>query len=279
MWNWRLLQITGKAKYADLIERLLYNGILVGQSIDGLRYTYTNPLKSFGNDIRNEWFICACCPPNIARTISSLGKYIYSKFNNGLYIHQYIGNTLDTLIQDVDCQISMKSKLPWQGDIKIELALSKPVEFSLFLRIPEWTTSTRIKIDGKPLKEKKLPGTYCEVRKTWSTQNELILQFDLKSKLKVSNPRIKETQGMVAIQNGPLIYCMEQIDNPQFDIFEAKISSNPQLKVNHKEDLLGGVNIIKGDLTNQKEFVMIPYYAWCNRGANKMQVWHQYKAR
>ena len=273
MWNWRMLQITAKAKYADLIERLFYNGMLVGQSIDGLKYTYTNPLKSFGKDTRHKWFICACCPPNIARTISSIGNYIYSQSEKGLFVHQYIGNTYTTKFQNIEVHISLKSDFPWKGKVKIELKLSEPLQYVLFLRIPSWALSPIIKINGSTLSENIITGQYFKLKKKWGRKTVIELDFHMKPQIQESDPRIKATQGLVAIQHGPLIYCMEQIDNPDIDIFKVRLSQTPNFNIDYRKDLLNGINIITADTVQENRIKMIPYYAWCNRGPNKMLIW------
>ncbi|MFO8017467.1 MAG: glycoside hydrolase family 127 protein [Promethearchaeia archaeon] len=273
MWNWRMLQITGKTKYAELIERLLYNAVLVGQSIDGLKYTYTNPLKSCGDDTRHEWFICACCPPNIARTISSLGNYIYSKTKNGVYIHQYIGSSVQLTLENTKVRITMESHFPWHGDVQIHIDPSNFGQFSLFLRIPNWAEDTNLAVNGKAVTNTLKKSTYFKIRRIWERGDKIQLRFFMEPKIIKSEPRVKSTCGKVAIRYGPLIYCMEQIDNPTIDIFKGTIAEKPHFQVIYKEKLLGGINIIKGELANNSEFTAIPYYAWGNRGPNKMQVW------
>lgn len=276
MWNWRMLQITGKPRYGDLIERLLYNGMLVGQSIDGLEYTYTNPLKSFGNDTRHEWFICACCPPNIARTISSVGKYIYSKSSKGLYIHQYIGNTLHTFLKQ-PLGIELESHFPWNGDVQIHMRPARPEEFSLFLRVPDWAESISLKLNETDLKKKLKPSSYAKIRRIWKKGDKIELKMTMEPQIIRSDPRIRATRGKIAIRRGPLLYCMEQIDNPGIDIFKAVLAGKPNFKVIYDEEILDGINIIKGELHDGSPFSLIPYYAWCNRGPNKMQVWHNWE--
>jgi hypothetical protein len=273
MWNLRMLQITGNCKYADLIEKLLYNAMLVGQSINGKEYTYDNPLISYGKDKRREWFRCACCPPNIARTIASLGDYIYSTSERGIWIHQYIGNDAKIDLDSNLINISQTSGFPWRGDVKIKLILSKSQKFSLFLRIPDWSIDTELKINGIKFNEGLSRGKYVEILRTWLDNDILDLTFNLKSKFVESDQRIKDNRGRVAITNGPLIYCLEQKDNENIDIFNVVISKNQGLTVKFETDLLGGVNIITGTTIDQSKITAIPYFIWNNRGVNNMQVW------
>ncbi len=273
MWNLRMLQITGNCKYADLIEKLLYNAMLVGQSINGKEYTYDNPLISYGKDKRREWFRCACCPPNIARTIASLGDYIYSTSERGIWIHQYIGSDAKIDLDSNLINISQISGFPWRGDVKIKLILSKSQKFSLFLRIPDWSIDTELKINGIKYSEGLSRGKYVEILRTWQDNDILDITFNLKPEFVESDQRIKDNRGRVAITYGPLIYCLEQKDNKNIDIFNAVISKDQGLTVKFEIDLLGGVNIITGTTIDRSKITAIPYFVWNNRGANNMQVW------
>ncbi len=275
MWNWRMLQITGNCKYADLIEKLLYNAMLVGQSIDGKKYTYDNPLISHGKDERKEWFLCACCPPNIARTIASLGQYIYSTSEKGIWIHQYIGNTTNINFRSNLIKISQKSLFPWKGKVEIHLNLSKSQKFSIFLRIPNWSIDAELKVNGIKHSDGLSKGKYVEILRNWLDNDIILLTFKMKPNLIESDPRIKDNRGREAISFGPLIYCLEQKDNKKFDIFKTIIPRNQEFIVKYKPELLGGINIITGKNSNNEIFTAIPYFAWSNREADKMQIWHK----
>jgi DUF1680 family protein len=275
MWNWRMLQITGNCKYADLIEKLLYNAMLVGQSIDGKKYTYDNPLISHGKDERKEWFLCACCPPNIARTIASLGQYIYSTSEKGIWVHQYIGNTTNNNFHSNLIKISLKSHFPWKEKVEIHLNLSKSQKFSIFLRIPNWSIEAELKINGIKNSDGLSKGKYVEILRNWLDNDIIQLIFKMKPNLIESDPRIKDNRGRAAISYGPLIYCQQQKDNKKFDIFKTIIPRNQEFIVKYKPELLGGINIITGKNSNNEIFTAIPYYAWSNRGPDKMQIWHK----
>ena len=274
MWNLRMLQITGNCKYADLIEKLLYNAMLVGQSIDGKEYSYDNPLISYGKDKRRGWFRCACCPPNVARIIAVLGDYIYSTSERGIWIHQYIGNEAKIDLDSNLISISQTSGFPWRGEVKIKLILSRNQKFSLFLRIPDWSIDPELKINGIKYNKGLTNGKYVEILRKWLDNDILNLNFNLKPKFVESDQRIKDNKGRVAITNGPLIYCLEQKDNKNLDIFASIIKKNQDLVVTYKPEMLEGVNVIAGITSNGINFTAIPYYAWNNRGADKMQIWH-----
>ncbi|MFX1314396.1 MAG: glycoside hydrolase family 127 protein [Promethearchaeota archaeon] len=276
MWNWRMLQITGNCKYADLIEKLLYNAMLVGQSIDGKKYTYSNPMISEGDDERKEWFICPCCPPNVARIIASLGQYIYSLSDKGIWIHQYIGSeVLAILSEKTKLSLIQESEFPWNGNVKIKIELNTNQNFSMFLRIPKWTNEAKLLINQERYQNDLTTGKYIEIIRNWANKDVVELNFKMDPKLEKADPRVKANRERIAISNGPLIYCLEQIDNQKFDIFNSQISINPELKVHYRPQLLGGINVIEGVLSSNQIFTAIPYYARGNRGPNKMQIWHK----
>jgi len=274
MWNLRMLQITSNSKYADLIELLMYNAMLVGQSIDGIEYTYNNPLVSRCNDKRSEWFRCACCPPNVARTINSIGKYIYSISEKGVWIHQYIGNNANINLGSNKIRISQKSGFPWKGHINIQLNLSKGQKFSIFLRIPRWSIETELKINGEWYDDDLTSGKYVEIIRNWLDNDSLDLTFRMRAQIVESDQKIKSNKGRVAISNGPLIYCLEQEDNKNLDIFTTILKKDQNLMVKYQPEMLGGINTVIGKESTGLSFTAIPYYAWNNRGAAKMQIWH-----
>ncbi|MHA1488798.1 MAG: glycoside hydrolase family 127 protein [Promethearchaeota archaeon] len=276
MWNWRMLQITGKCKHADLIERLIYNAMLVGQSIDGKRYTYDNPLVSLGKEERQEWFACACCPSNVARIIASLGGYIYSTSSKGIWIHQYIGSKVKINSSEKnELMLTQESKFPWKGNVRIKIELKNNQNFSIYLRIPNWCDETTLKINNLSYQDGLTPGKYIEIIRNWADGDIIDIEFKTIPKLETSDPRIKANRGRVVISNGPIIYCLEQRDNAHFNLFKMEISNNPELKIIYKSDFLNGMNIIQGKLSSNETFTAIPYHAWCNRGPNKMQIWNK----
>lgn len=277
MWNWRMLLITGSCKYADLIEKILYNGFLVGISLDGKRFSYRNVLESDGTHKREEWFETACCPPNIARTMASLGKYIYSMSDKGVWIHQYIGSKLGPMLFDgTNFELHQETDFPWQGIVKFQIKIAMPKQFSIIFRNPSWCKTLKIKINNEEFKHKTAPGNYLEVQHKWKNDDLIELEFLMTARLEKSHPGVKNNRGRVAIVNGPLIYCIEGIDNPDFNMQKDKIGTDYHLKVSYRPNLLGGVNAIIGrTFDTKKEFIAIPYFAWGNRGSSKMQVWNK----
>jgi len=275
MWNWRMLQITANCKYADLIEILLYNAFLVGQSLDGKRYFYINPLIAINKENRKEWFLCACCPPNFIRTIMSMGKYIYSISERGVWIHQYIGSKGNLIVDEYKVKIIQESEFPWNGGVKLKIESIKNQKFSIFLRIPNWCDETKLRINGEKFQNMISAGRYLEILRNWKDGDNIELNFSMKPKLIESDSRIKSNRNRGVISYGPLIYCLEQIDNEHIDIFNLIIPKHQEFKVRYEPNLLDGVNTIEGTTLTDETFTSIPYYAWNNRGINKMQVWNK----
>lgn len=275
MWNLKMLQITGDCKYADLIEKLIYNAFLVGQSLDGKRYSYTNPLIASNIEDRKEWFLCPCCPPNFIRTIASMGRYIYSTSERGIWVHQYIGNKGKMQIDENKIKIIQESEFPWNGRVRLCIKLIKNQKFSIFLRIPGWSNETKLKINREKYQNSISSGRYIEILRNWIDGDRIELDFSMKPKLIESDPRIKSNRERGALSYGPIIYCLEQIDNKHIDIFDLVIPKNQEFIVSYKPNLLDGINIIQGNTLRGENFISIPYYAWNNRGKTKMQVWNK----
>ena len=273
MWNLRMLQITGNSKHADLIERVMYNAFLVGQSLDGRRYFYSNPMISNSNHERQEWFRCACCPTNFIRAITSIEQYIYSSSNEGLWIHQYIGNNSEISLNSQTIRLEMKSNFPWDGTVKIKIGLKSDLGMKINVRIPRWAQGSKLWINDEIYQRNPTPGTYCKIYKNWNDGDVIKLDFPLNARLVKADPRLKCNANKATIEAGPIVYCLEQKDNPGFDIFKVVIPKKQELRIEYKKNLLEGINIVKGKTIDDKEFIAIPYYAWNNRGPTKMIVW------
>ncbi len=272
LWNWRMLQITGEAGYAEAFELVLYNGILSGVSLDGKKYFYQNPLISHGKDQRKEWYACACCPPNLARFIASLGKYIYGISDDGIWVYQYIGSKARFDIKGRQVTLIQESGFPWEGNVSFSIKTKEPVRFNLYFRIPQLCVSTEVSINGIPQNMEHRPGTFQKIEREWKNHDKMEIHLETVSELIASPPEVRANRGRVAIMHWPLVYCLEDKDNPDIDIHKARITENTQLQTIHTEQL-GGLNLIKGKMKSGEEFTAIPYYAWANRGPSNMQVW------
>ncbi|MBS1839883.1 MAG: glycoside hydrolase family 127 protein [Acidobacteria bacterium] len=284
MWNWRMLAATGDAKYADVMERALYNGINSGMSLSGNLYCYRNPLSfdpSTGDVIRNEWYDTTCCPPNLERTFASLPGYFYGTSKEGIYVHLFHNSELNWKLEDgTPIKIVQKTEYPWKGVVEFEVSPVVPVSFTLFVRIPSWSDSTAISVNGglpiDSIVRKKDPnaggsnnsssvaiykipkaGEYYPVKQRWSPGDKVRVEFDVDAKLIESNARVVENNGRVAVQRGPLVYCLEGLDQPEgTSLADVSIRSGKNLNAGFSEsfekDLLDGVVTLKHEGTVSK---------------------------
>ncbi|MGB6979768.1 MAG: beta-L-arabinofuranosidase domain-containing protein, partial [Candidatus Acidiferrales bacterium] len=253
MWNWRMLAVTGDAKFTDVIERALYNGINSGMSLDGTLYCYRNPLAfdpSTGDQIRNPWYDTDCCPPNLERTFASLPGYFYSTSNDGIYAHLYDNSELNWHLEDgTGLKITQKTNYPWDGSVEIGVTPAQPTEFTFYLRIPGWANGAQANVNGKEVAGAKA-GEYLPIRRKWSAGDTVQLKMEMKPKLIEANAHVVEDAGRVAVQRGPLVYCMEQMDQPN-----GVALADVALDLGHKptgefhsefrSDLLGGVMVLQ----------------------------------
>ena len=281
----------------------MYNAVLPAVSLNGKKYFYTNPLR-VNLDIpytlrwskeREEYIRrCNCCPPNIVRTIAETGNYLYSQSNEGLWFNMYGGNNLETTLTDGSrIALEQVTRYPLDGQIRIQLNTVPDRAFSLFLRIPAWADKASLSINGKPADQELHCGTYAELRQKWKSGDVLQLDLPMKAKLMQSNPLVEETFNQVAVQRGPVVYCLESPDAPENtrifnlaipdSIYFTEIDTN--IQDNHLIILEGDALLTSnGDWENrlyrelassQKKIKirLIPYYAWGNRGKSEMTVW------
>jgi uncharacterized protein len=303
MWNWRMLAATGEAKFADVIERALYNGINSGMSLDGTLYCYRNPLAfdpSRGDKIRNDWYDTTCCPPNLERTVASLPGYFYSTSSDGIYLHLYDNSELAWHLESgVGLKVRQKTNYPWDGSVEVILTPAEPTEFTFFLRIPGWTDNAQVGVNGKAVIG-ATPGQYLPIRRRWSAGDVIRVQFNMRPQLLEADAQVVENSGRVAVQRGPLVYCLEQIDQPEGvalkDVaLNLGANSSAPFQEEFQNDLLGGIIVLRhagaaygepaersllyfrysGEARRSKplSLTFIPYYAWANRTATPMQVW------
>lgn len=272
LWNQRMNQLTGDSKYIDVLERSLYNGALAGISLGGDRFFYVNPLESKGDHHRQEWYGCACCPSQLSRFLPSIGNYIYASSDDALWVNLYIGNTGQIRIGETDIQLTQETDYPWDGSVKLTISTSQPLEKEIRLRIPNWCKTYDLSINGKRINVSEEKG--YAVIKDWKSQNVIALDMDMPVEIVAADPHVKENFGKRAIQRGPLVYCMEEIDNPvYFD--QIQLSPSTTFQTAFASDILNGIKTIKTNGRAQSA-TFIPYYAWDNRKAGKMRVWIPY---
>jgi hypothetical protein len=302
LWNWRMLQISGNAVYADIMETIMYNSLLAGVSLDGKGYFYTNPLSvthELSDDLRwskhREEYIsyCNCCPPNTIRTIAEIQEYFYSKGKDGLFVNFYGSNQLKTDLNGEPVELSQKTDYPWSGKISI-LIQQFPENQNLFIRIPGWAKLAEIKINGKISSQKTVPNSYLKLTHHWEKGNIVEINFPMNPVLIEANPLVEETRNQVAVKRGPVVYCLESPDIPKNSrVLDFQIPANIHLKPKPIKIAGSGIMALEGNLIKQNSekwkntlyrkiskensetfpIQLIPYYAWNNRGKSEMEVW------
>ena len=295
MWNWRMLLISGEGRFADVMELALYNGFLSGLSIDGKEYFYVNPLADRGKHRRERWFRCACCPPNIARLLASLPGYLYSISSEGIWVHLYAESTAHLNMDENSVTLAQRTEYPWEGKVDIVVEPETAEPFSLFLRIPGWCREAKVLVNDEGVEKSVEPGKYLAIRRIWEGGDRVQLSLPMPVERVSCHPYVFENVGRVALWRGPIIYCVEQADNPDCDVWSLILPFDSPLSVEWMPRLLSGLMAIKGEAlaigTEELEgqlyrtvtdalpklrpvrFTAIPYYAWANRETGPMTVW------
>jgi len=305
MWNWRLLCATGDARFTDVMERALYNGVNSGTSLDGKLYNYCNPTAldpSASNKVRKPWYSTNCCPPNLERTFASIPGYLYSTAKDGIYVHLFENSELNWRLEDgTGLKLAQKTGYPWSGDVELAVTPAQPAEFTVYVRIPGWSRTTKVLVNGATVGD-VTPGQYLPIRRRWSGGDRVTLQFDMTPRITAANPRVESDSGRVAVERGPLVYCMEQIDQPEaapLDDFSLTLNehTDTQIEAAYDSNLLDGIVALRApgfyaagaaglgqplyhpmtvSSTKPVSLRLIPYYTFANREASAMQVWIPY---
>src|SRR5215207_199220 len=271
-WNWEMALITKDACYSDLFEWQLYNAANVGMGQNGDTYLYNNPLSVHQGVTRQGWYVVPCCPSNLSRTFADLGKYIYSFEGDNLWIHQYISSET-TVDVGVPVKVRIESELPWGGKVRIFIKPEQKTEFTLNLRMPSWIVSnpsdTLSTASGYDPRE----SNYQTIRRVWTSDVETLdFNFDMFIKLRRAHPKVRGHAGKVTITRGPLVYCLESVDNPDIDIFAVHLDP-ASLRDEFVPDLLDGCIVIHAKTLDGRPLKFIPYFLWANRGESQMTVW------
>ena len=297
-WNYRMFLLHGDAKYIDVLERSLYNGVISGINLDGKSFFYPNPLEcdlhykfNSGEKLdRQPWFGCSCCPTNMCRFLPSVPGYIYANGENKLFVNLFVTSSTQIVVNERNkVSISQETQYPWDGNVKISVSPERPGKFTLCLRIPGWaknqpvpsdlytftdqiTDSLSVKINGINVSCKSEKG-YLAIEREWKEGD--IVNYDLPMVIRfvAANKNVKDDAGKIAIQRGPIVYCLEALDNPKID--ETILPPLSQLTAKYRPDFLNGIETIteSNNSTGNNGLTAIPYYAWNNRGINKMKVW------
>lgn len=302
MWNWRMLRLTGEGRFADVMELVLYNSMLSGMSLDGTRFCYANPLARLEgvergtHDTPERWrvFQCYCCPPNVARTIAATPVLAYGISADTVWIHLYGSSILQTEFpQGGTLRLRQQTNYPWEGSVKITLEQVPESLKSVKLRIPGWASKCEVKVNGIVANDQLHPGSYCDLRRSWTSGDVIDLELPLEVKLMEANPLMESARGQVAVMRGPVLYCLESCDlEPGVDIRNVALRRGSRWEVRFDPAELGGATILEteGLLWPGKpwdtlyrpmvegsprsiKIRMIPYYAWNNRTTGEMLVW------
>ena len=305
-WNSRMFQLHGDAKYIDVLERTLYNGLLSGVSLTGDRFFYPNPLASMHQHQRSAWFACACCISNMTRFLPSVPGYVYAQNENNLYVNLFMSNTSEIELPAAKVNIKQQTEYPWKGDIAISVDPEKRAKFALHVRIPGWAGKepvpgslyrfadgqdypVTLKLNGKELRYRILKG-YAVVDRTWKKGDQLTVSVPMETRKVLANEQVKDDRGRFAFQRGPMVYCLEGPDNRDSVVHDILVSAKAVPTLNFQPNLLNGINTltVAGSSTGRQvnseellkvnqEVTAIPYYAWANRGPSQMTVWIPYE--
>jgi DUF1680 family protein len=261
LWNERMNLLSGDAKYADVVETATFNGILSGVSLAGDLFFYVNPLASKGNHHRQRWYDCACCPPNVVRFFASLPARIYATRGNDVYVNTYAASEASI----GGLKISQKTNYPWDGSVMLTIDGDVTRLGALKLRIPGWCDKATVAVNyvmSKPAIE----NGYVTIARPWKAGDAVALHLPMPIRRVHADPRVKDDAGRVALARGPLIYCVEAVDENMPSTIT--LPRDETLSAETRNDLLGGVTVIKG-----KSLTAVPYFAWDNRAAGEMEVW------
>jgi DUF1680 family protein len=301
LWNQRMFQLHGDGKYIDVLERIVYNGLISGVSLSGDRFFYQNPLESAGGYERSAWFEVACCPANIARFLPTLPGYIYATGKKSLYVNLFAAGTARVEVDGRPVELSQETKYPWEGTVRILVNPRPPRRFTVMLRIPGWALdrpvptelyrfldeneqTVRLWVNRKPV-ELEVENGYARLDRKWRANDLIELILPMPNRRVVADERVRDDAGKVALQRGPVVFCAEGVDNGG-RVLNLVLPDEAELEYWQRPDLLGGVAILTAkaeavDKTDDgkivsrgpHDFMAVPYFAWANRGPGEMAVW------
>jgi hypothetical protein len=307
-WGHRMFHLDPHGRYIDVMERVLYNCMLSGVSYDGDQFFYANPLTSYPNVNpyehfsgitsdrhyrRQDWYFCPCCPPNVARTVASIGGYFYSTTADRLYVHLYNSNTASFSFGGTAVQITQQTNYPWDGSIQMHVSPASPVQFGLALRVPGWCRKFTLSVNGAVQSIQPQNG-YVVIDRLWQAGDSVTLTLDMPVERIAPHPEIRHDAGQIALQRGPVIYCLEEVDNGS-RLANVAIPADASLQAHFDASLFDGISVISGDAVRIEpvswpagmyqaqslvqvqrqsfQFKAVPYYLWANRQPGEMRVW------
>jgi len=294
-WNYRMFLLHGDSKYIDVLERSLYNGVISGVALDGKNFFYPNPLEcdmhfqfnSGGSLTREPWFDCSCCPTNLCRFMPSVPGYVYAQTADKVYVNLFVQSASAIEVNGNKVAVSQTTNYPWEGDVKISVSPEKESSFTVCLRIPGWAVNqpvpsdlyefettddnpVTIQVNGEPVEYTTEKG-YAVITRSWKKGDVIDYELPMDIRRVKANPQVEDDRGKVALERGPIVYCVEGADNA--DVDKLAVTKETSFNSSFIPDLLGGVEVITTSGGQGEAFKAIPYYVWDNRGANKMKVW------
>lgn len=295
-WNHRMFLATGHAKYADVLERALYNGVISGVSLSGDKFFYDNPLESMGQHERQRWFGCACCPGNVTRFMASVPHYMYATQGDDIYVNLYIQGEAEIETENNHVRLVQSTSYPWEGVVKVVVNPEKDSNFALRLRIPGWAQDApvptdlytftdkagkyTVSVNGKSVSTKQDDG-YVTIVRNWQPNDEVEIHLPMDIRQIRAHEKVEDDRGKLAIERGPIVYCLEGQDQSDKTVFNKYIPEGSKFNASYHKDLLNGVVVLNGTAYeiekdgSSKEVAVtaIPYSTWNNRGADQMAVW------
>ncbi|MDU5730122.1 MAG: glycoside hydrolase family 127 protein [Citrobacter freundii] len=288
MFARRMLEMEADSQYADVMERALYNTVLGGMALDGKHFFYVNPLEvhpkslKFNHPkslkfnhiydhvkpVRQRWFGCACCPPNIARVLTSIGHYIYTPRQDALYINMYVGNSMEVPVVNGSLKLRISGDYPWHEQVKITIESPQSVYHTLALRLPDWCSAPQVLLNGQPVEQDIRKG-YLHISRTWQEGDTLSLTLPMPVRRVYGNPLVRHVAGKVAIQRGPLVYCLEQADNGE-ELHNLWLPKESEFRVFEGKGLFSHKMLIQAEGV---KLTFIPWFSWANRGEGEMRIW------
>ncbi len=299
-WNHRMFLLTGDVKYLDVLERVLYNGIISGIGLSGDLFFYPNPLESHGQHQRSPWFTCACCPSNVTRFVPSVPGYVYATQGNDLYINLFVQNEAKIKTESQVVNIKQETSYPWNGDVVIAVNPNKSKKFAISIRIPGWTRNrpvpsdlytyldtsdqkAAVQVNGEPI-DMAIEQGFVRIDRNWKKGDTIVLELPMPIRRVLSHESVEADAGRVALERGPVVYCTEWADNQGY-VSNLVLEDDATLTTQRRDDLFNGVIVLEGTvkallydkdgklLKNEQDFTAIPYYAWAHRGQGEMAVW------
>ena len=300
-WNYRMFLLHGEAKYIDVLEKVIYNGVLSGVALSGDLFFYPNPLESFGQHQRSSWFNCACCPSNISRFMPSIPGYTYAKRENDLFVNLFVDSQTDIVLKSTKISVTQETEYPWKGQVSIKLEPETERKFAVHVRIPGWAMEQPVpgdlyrfidtvdEIPSLSVNGETIPLSiergYVPVERKWKKGDTIELNLPMPIRRVESHPEIKANASKIALARGPVVYCAEWPDNGGY-VSNLVLPDDSELFTEYRSGLLGGITMIRGQATalfgtedesnfrrENQEFFAIPYYAWAHRGPGEMAVW------